>query len=75
MSSGGTTHLRNGSGVVGGPIIPFASEEEWQNAIAEAKDALAAAYALGKIDIPQPVDSNLSKLAAEVAGRVIRSVN
>ena len=51
----------------------FTTEDEWRTAIQEAKEELAAWYAQGMIDIPQPVDQNLSKLAYRVAHRVIRS--
>lgn len=51
----------------------FTNEEEWREAISSAKDELASAYANGLIDIPQPVDQNLNKLAYKVAKRVITS--
>lgn len=71
------SQCRNGIGIgtEGGNSMPFTSEEDWRTAITEAKEELAAAYATGKIDIPQPVDLNLTRLATAVAGRVIRSAN
>jgi hypothetical protein len=55
--------------------VMFSTEDEWQNAIEEAKDALSHAYMKGEIDVPQPVDKNLQKLATTIATRVIRSAN
>lgn len=77
MSTRELPHLsrRNGIGKEGGNSMPFTNEDEWRVAILEAKDELAAAYATGNIDIPQPVDANLTKLATAVASRVIRSAN
>lgn len=50
-------------------------EDEWRQAIESAKDELACAYTQGKIDIPQPVDQNISNLAYQVAKRVITSTH
>lgn len=51
----------------------FTTEDEWNEAARAAKDELANWYAQGLIDIPQPVDQNLSKLATLVTRRVITS--
>lgn len=49
-------------------------EEAWKAAVEAAKDELALAYASGTLDIPQPVDQNLNKLATTIVRRVATSL-
>lgn len=51
---------------------PLASE--WDAATVAAHNELAAAYSTGDIDIPQPVDDNLWKLAKAVSRVSVRTV-
>lgn len=53
----------------------FTTPEEWSAAELECKEELAAAYAHGRLEVPQPVDENLNKLARKITARVIRSAH
>lgn len=49
-------------------------DSEWDAATVAAHNELAAAYSAGDIDIPQPVDDNLWKLAKAVSRVSVRTV-
>lgn len=53
----------------GSPLV-----SEWDAATVAAHNELAAAYSSGDIDIPQPVDDNLWRLAKAVSRVSVRTV-
>jgi hypothetical protein len=54
-------------------VLPMPENTEFDAATAAAHNELAAAYASNAIDVPQPIDENLWRMAYAIARVVVRT--